>query len=494
MKTLRARLIVTYLLLVIISLGLLVWRVGTLLETTRLAETRRDQEGRAILSASATEELVEKYRERALDTVTLQRDILTLAREINQRITLLDAAGSIIVDSEHPLEIGLDEARQPEILGAREGRVVGSIRYDPDDLADALFTAAPVRHDGVMIGMVRLELPMNAIIAANRQTWLILWSAAALVAFATVLLGLWLASSVTRPLGAFTRAATRMADGDLKQRVEVSAPVEFAQMAHAFNFMAERIGRVMENQRAFVANAAHELRTPLTTIRLRAEALRAGAKDDPAVAEQFIADIEGEAERMTRLVNELLDLSRIDTGLLTPHLQSVAVGAVARRAAKELQPHALAARVTVNVEIGDAARVQADPDQLRQVFLNLIENALKFTPAEGRIDVRARLQHQVPDTGRRLQDTDGHPPKRRWVVVSVADSGVGIAAEDLPHIFERFYRGDKNRTRVSSPGSAGGTGLGLAIVKGIVEAHGGRVWAESEPGKGATISFALPIE
>ncbi len=472
MKTLRARLVATYLLLAVTSLGLLVWRVGTLLETSRLAETRRDQEGRAILSASATEELLEKYAERQIDTAMLQRDILALAREINQRITLLDTQGVILVDSEHPLEIGQDESRQPEIAGARAGRVAGAIRFDPDDNADALFTAAAVRHDAQVVGIVRLELPMHAIQAANLQIWLTLASAAALVSFATVLLGLWLANSVAHPIRVFTRAAARMADGDLKQRVEVRAPEEFLQLARAFNSMAERLARVMDDQRAFVANAAHELRTPLTTIRLRAEALRAGAQDDPAVAGQFIADIENEAERMTRLVNELLDLSRIETGLVKPRVESVALGVVARRAVEELRPRAQASRVTILVEIGDDARVRADPDQIRQVFLNLIENAIKFAPPGGPIIVRA------------ARSVEG---ARMWSA-TVHDTGVGIAPADLPHIFDRFYRSGQPRAPETS-----GAGLGLAIVKGIVEAHGGRVWAESDIGKGAAFSFALPM-
>lgn len=478
MKTLRARLLATYLILIVISLGLFVWRAGALLDASRFAETRRDQEGRTILMASATEELLEKFHVGQIDAAALRRDVLDLAHEISQQVVIFDLDGRVLVDSAHPPDAYSDISKQPEVAAAFQGRVAYVIRYDPDDQFDALFTASPIRHDQNLLGVVRLELPMSAIQAASRQMWAMLAGAALLAAFATILVSLWFARTLVHPIAELTRAASAMANGELKQRVRATGPAELAQLAYAFNFMAQRVSRVMEDQRAFVANAAHELRTPLTTIRLRAEALREGAKDDPAVAAQFLADIESETERLSRLVEELLDLSRIETGLITPRREPVSVEAIAGAVADELHGRTAEAGLSLQLAMADnLPRVYADPDQIRQVFINLIGNAIKFTPPGGKIQVQSAVVQ-----------LDGG----RWLKTQVCDTGDGISGEDLPHIFDRFYRSDKARERDPSSGSGGGAGLGLAIVKSIIDAHVGRVWAESEKGKGTTITFALP--
>jgi two-component system phosphate regulon sensor histidine kinase PhoR len=242
----------------------------------------------------------------------------------------------------------------------------------------------------------------------------------------------------------------------------------------------------MEDQRGFVANAAHELRTPLTTIRLRAEALAEGAKDDPAVATHFLEDITSETDRLSRLVDELLDLSRIETGLVAPRREPVSIGKIARAVTEELALRAVDAGISIGTDVANSLPpISADPDQIRQVFINLLGNALKFTPRGGSIQIQSRVVRQ-PSASERLD-------AGKWLLTRVSDTGVGIPKEDLPRIFDRFYRSDKARVYDPSADSGGGSGLGLAIVKSIVEQHRGRVWAESVPSGGASISFALPI-
>ncbi len=486
LRGLRARLLATYLILIVLSLGVLVWRVGTWLEASRFAETRRDQEGRAILSASVVEELLEQLRLGEMDQAKFGQAALGLSQEISQRIVILDAEGRVIVDSERPQEARSDLSRDPEIIGALQGRVAYAIRFDADDQMDALFTAAPIRHDQDLLGIVRLELPMSAVSATNQRTWLMLGGTALLAGFATVLVSFWFSRSLVRPIAELTRAASAVANGDLQQRIRASGPEELRRLAYGFNFMAQRISRVMEDQRAFVANAAHELRTPLTTIRLRAEALYEGAKDDPEVSAQFLADIVNETDRLARLVDELLDLSRIETGMATPRREPVAMTTLAGAVAEKLAPSAAEAGVALEVSPGDKLPpVSADPDQLRQVLINLIANAIKFTPPGGAIVVQSKVIH-------RAHGKTQLPPGD-WLLTTIRDSGVGIPPEDLPHIFERFYRGDGGRADDSSSRSACGAGLGLAIVKSIIDAHHGHIWAESAPGKGTTMAFALRL-
>ncbi len=482
-RSLRTGLLLTYLLLIAASVGLLAWRIGSSLDASRFAETQRDQEGRTILMAGASEELLEKLNANEIGPEELEGEALTLARQVSQRVVIFDLSGKVLVDSEHN-ENHRDESKLPEVAAALEGRVARDIRYDPDDQMDALFTAAPIRHGKDLIGAVRLELPMNLVREASTQFWIRIIGAALLAALLTAAVSLWFAKALADPIAAITRAASAMARGDLKQRVRASGPDELQQLARSFNSMAERVSAVMEDQRGFVANAAHELRTPLTTIQLRAEALAEGAKDDPALASHFLADISNETSRLSRLVDELLDLSRIETGLITPRRESISLGAIARGAAEELAPRAVEAGIEIDVDVAEnLPRVNADPDQIRQVFLNLLGNALKFTPSGGTVQARSQVVRQAQSSDRLGAGV--------WLLSKVIDSGVGIPAEDLSRVFDRFYRSDKARTR--DPGSNGGAGLGLAIVKSIVDQHGGRVWAQSEIGKGTEITFALPL-
>ncbi len=480
MNTLRGRLLMTYLFLVVVSLGVVVWRLGTWVDESRFAQIRHDQIGHVALTASATEEMLEKYREGRADAVTLQQDLEDLSRKISEPIVAFDLEGKILFDSEQLQEIA-DVGRQPEVAGALQGTVSQDVRYDADNMSDSLYTAAPVYHDSDMIGVVRLELSMNAIVAGQRARWAKLLGAALLAAAATILISTWFARTLTEPLARVTRAASRMAAGDLNQRIEIQAPLELAELGSAFNFMAERVARVMQEQRAFVANAAHELRTPLTIIQLRADALQEGAQQDPRAAAEFLGNIQTETQRLSHLVEELLDLARIETGVRELHRERIDTADVARRAVQDLEQRARDAGVSLALaSVGNLPVVNADPGQLRQVFLNLVGNAIKFTPQGGAVTVRSSTVKNGGGLG-----------AGTWVVWQVQDTGIGIASDDLAHVFDRFYRGDNARVGSPLPSAETGAGLGLAIVRSIVELHGGRVWAESEMGKGTTVSLAL---
>jgi len=486
-KSLRTGLMLTYLVLIVSSLGLLAWRVGTLLETSRFAETRRDQEGRAILAAGTLSDWLAAYQEGRINREALQAQAYALAQQIHQPITILDGEGIVMVDTEHPTEADHDDSAIPEVAMALSANVGSAIRFDPEEAGDALFTAAPITFNRQRIGFVRLELPMRLVEEASQQFWLRIVAATILAGVVTLIVSFLFARALTNPLTRITQAATALAQGDLKQRIQVTGPDELERLANSFNFMAERIERLMEDQRAFIANAAHELRTPLTTIRLRAEALAEGARDDPQVATRFLADIVNETDRLSRLVGQLLDLSRLESGLVAPHREPVGLGSIARQVVDEFMPKAKEANLRLTLRVAEGMpKVMADPDQMRQVFINLLSNAFKFTPPGGQITVQVEPHHTS-------QHATPHLPAGNWVMVTVKDSGAGISPDDLPHIFERFYRGDKSRSRDSAESSASGTGLGLAIVKSIVEAHHGHVWAESQIGQGATFVVALPI-
>lgn len=222
-------------------------------------------------------------------------------------------------------------------------------------------------------------------------------------------------------------------------------------------------------RREFVANVSHELRTPLTTIKSYVETILDGAVDDPRLAERFLRVVAGETDRMARLVNDLLTLSQLDSGRIRLEPRPLDPADLVRAVAERFGERCRKKGITLEVEAGAGLpRLAGDRDRLEQVLTNLVSNAVDFTPSEGRITISAE-------------------PVPGGVVLAVRDTGAGIPPEDLPRIFERFYRVDKARSR-----EFGGTGLGLAIARELVEAHGGRIAIESALGRGTAVRVTLP--
>lgn len=226
--------------------------------------------------------------------------------------------------------------------------------------------------------------------------------------------------------------------------------------------------RIEAMRRDFVSNISHELRTPLASIKALVETLREGALEDPPAARHFLERIEIEVDTLTQMVQELLELARLESGRVILNLQTVNLAEVLVPAVDRLSPQAVRAGLRILIDIPpDLPRVQIDPHLFQQVIANLVHNAIKFTPAGGEIRITARASADE-------------------ITVAVSDTGVGIPKEDLPRIFERFYKADRSR-------ASGGTGLGLAIAKHVVLSHGGRIWAESQEGRGSTFYFTIPL-
>jgi two-component system phosphate regulon sensor histidine kinase PhoR len=225
--------------------------------------------------------------------------------------------------------------------------------------------------------------------------------------------------------------------------------------------------RLQTIRQDFLGNVSHELRTPLASLRALVETLRDGAMEDPPAARRFLDHMETEVDALTQIIQESLELSRIESGRVPLRLSPTAVPDVVLAAVERLRPQAERAGLLVQLNLPeDLPHVLADQERIQQVITNLVHNAIKFTPAGGEIQIAADLADDE-------------------VVISVRDTGIGIAGEDLPRVFERFYKSDRAR-------SGGGTGLGLAIAKHIVQGHGGRIWASSIEGQGSTFSFSIP--
>ena len=282
--------------------------------------------------------------------------------------------------------------------------------------------------------------------------------------------GFLLARSISRPIARLAEGAASMASGDYGTRISVEGRDELAALTERFNEMALEVGRAHQMQRDFVANISHDLKTPLTSIQGFSQAMLDGAITEPEGYARAAEVINSEAERMGRLVNDLLDLSRLQNSLDTLQLAPTDLAELLGQVVTAMQPQAAKAGVELKFDPpGAPAPTLADQDRLKQAFSNLIDNAIKFTP-EGR-GVRVSL-----DPGTHLQ-------------VTVADNGPGIPAEDLPRVMERFYQVDKSRQAQGGRSA----GLGLAIAREIVRAHHGEISIDSAPLRGAAVRVVLPL-
>jgi signal transduction histidine kinase len=287
---------------------------------------------------------------------------------------------------------------------------------------------------------------------------------AAGAALAGVLAALVVAELIARRVRALERAAGELAAGELSARAPADGPRELARLGESFNAMAASVEQLFDARRQLVAWASHDLRTPLASIQAMLEAI----EDGLVAPEDYLPDLRAQAQALARLVDDLFELAAIDAGALTLELRETPLGAVLESCVRGLQAEARARDVHLETRLdGALPRVRCAPEQVERVLLNLLANALRHTPSDGSVVVAAR-------------------PAGRELEISVEDTGEGIAPGDELRMFDRFWRADRARTR-------GGAGLGLSIARGLVEAQGGRIWAERRAGGGARIAFTLPL-
>ncbi|MBN1450977.1 MAG: HAMP domain-containing protein [Anaerolineales bacterium] len=330
----------------------------------------------------------------------------------------------------------------------------------------------PIEIDGKIAGTI-LSPPEPVNLSREEQAYLertnqALWLASGVAVLVALIVGILLARSLTSPVHALTQAAQRMTAGELEQQVKVSSNDEIGQLAQAFNQMSNQLAEKDRLRQQMTADIAHELRTPLTVIAGYAESMKEGVLYP---TEDRLALIHHEIEHLQRLVEDLRTLSRADAGELALNRQSISPTELLSQVAATYghQAEQKQIKLSLNVE-KDLSNIFVDETRLMQVLGNLVSNAIRHTPEGGQISLCTRSN----ESG--------------WAALEVADTGPGIAVEDVPHVFERFYRADESRAD-----SDGGSGLGLAIAKAIVEAHGGNIEVESRPGEGTVFTVYLSV-
>ncbi len=481
--SLRTRLLLSYFLVVVTCLAV----IGlALLFLLRDAPTqKRLTTARLTIEAAVVQRLIRQPLQNNLAPEQIIRRLQNSAANITGRILLInDQTGKVLADSDNQLTgqnlltLGQATRLNNTLVGDFEyqgARWLFSTRQGLDRAGNTIEVAVLTEYDpGPAFRDPIFQELMRPLLVAGLLALIV-----------SIALAVIITRSVTQPLRHVAQAAQRVAAGNYDQPVPVEGSIEVKEVAENFNQMAQKVRDTQHSQRDLLANVTHELKTPLTSIQGFAQAIQDGAASEPEAVRKSATIIYDEAARMGRLVAELLDLARIESGQIVMRRELVQIDPVLRSIVEKMGPRAQQSHVALNTEIPDGLpSITGDGDRLAQVFGNLIDNAIKHTPAGGKVTVMARL----------LSGSSVAKKNKPWpggIEISVADTGAGIPQEDLSRIFERFYQVDKSRARARSGGSS--LGLGLSIVKEIVTAHGGSIQAESVVGLGTRFVIVLPL-
>lgn len=390
------------------------------------------------------------------------------ASRFGYAITVVSTEGHVISDSgPKGLHEGDNIRKDQEINDGLAG-IPGTATH-----GSWLYVAYPVRAAGHTSGVIRVGVPLTEVNQRLNRDLIVFLELIFSTSVCTVMISLWLARRLTRPLSDMTHSARQIAkSGDISIFVPVQREDEIGDLALSFNQM---IGRLREEERSrqeFIANASHELKTPTMAIGSVVEALQAGAVEDPDLRYQFLHSLENLVERQSNLLKDLLDIARLDGGVEQEYKNEVPLQEICQIALEQVRPQANKRQVElVSATASDGIMLTGSSVQLQRAIVNLLTNAINHTPASGTVT----LSNKPVEQGR--------------VEITISDTGTGIDPADLPHIFDRFYRGDKARTRTQ-----GGTGLGLAITREIIARHHGSVDVESISGQGSKFTIRLPAQ
>ncbi|MFC2003072.1 sensor histidine kinase [Chloroflexota bacterium] len=440
--SLRFRLLAAFTLAILVSIGVTSFFVGL---GTR-GEIRQFQERGHQINTARVERILCQYYYEQGDWTGIQPFVEQMEALRGQHIVLTDASGVVVADSQGDL---LGKQYHPDSPGKTLSppwaeKALGTVYISPRVPAD--FTSPQ-----------RLLKPISRFL---------LWGSLVAVAIALIIT-FFLSRRILAPIKALTLTARRLGQGDFSQRIQVRDKGELGELARAFNSMAGDLERSEKLRRNMVADVAHELRTPLSNIQGFIEAVGDGVLLPDAAT---IRSLYEETTLLARLVDDLQELTLAESGELKLFIQAEDISELIHQTVAAVRLQAAAKGVSVSIDLPDKLPpVSIDPHRISQVLRNLLDNAVAHTAQGDIITVTARQQDN-------------------WVKVSVVDTGEGIPAEELPNIFERFYRVDKSRARAT-----GGSGLGLTIAKRLVDAHGGRIEVQSEPGKGSWFEFTIPL-
>lgn len=379
-------------------------------------------------------------------------------------VQVIDWSGKVVISSRGfvPQEL----VKTSDFRAAMNGTIGTWVGRDPMTDERVLAVASPLQGGERTIGVLRYVVSVEEVDRAMAMTSTYSIVVGILVIGLSMLFSLPLAKSIINPAQDLTRAADRMAAGHYDVRAQLGSNDELGQLAEAFNHMADEIVQADKMKNDFIASISHELRTPLTSIKGWGETIAYSSLEDQDQTRQGLQIICQETERMIRLVEELLDFSRFRSGRVQLHKERAEANQLVKQAANQMAVRAKQKQVTLALDLDPGlGMISIDTDRLRQVLINLLDNALNFTPQHGAITVQTRCSDDK-------------------MVIRVMDTGDGISSDDLPNVTKKFYKGTSRQA---------GSGLGLSIVAEIVQLHGGELQVESELGQGTSATVLLPL-
>lgn len=395
-------------------------------------------------------------------------DVNRADRILGTEVWVIDRNGKVITASADHLYCEGNTLEAMDLEQLKSGNVSirkGQSEYFKESVIRAI---APVIHNKEFIGGVILYSPITGVNDTSKNMLKIHLVAAFLGILISIGIGVLLSQQITRPIKRVCEITSNIAEGKFDERVEIDSKDELGVLASSINHMTRRLSELEKMRRNFVANVSHELRSPLTSIQGYIDALIQGKGKNKEDEKTYLLILQKETLRLSRLVNDLLEISRFDSQTAPFNMDEFPMRSIMERAVTSLRMQTAAKHLTIHSHIpSDLPLCYGDEERIEQVLYNLLDNAIRYSSAGGAIQISAT-------------------PLADEVLVEITDFGQGIPAQDLPFIWERFYRVDKSRSR-----NEGGTGLGLAIVKEIIDKHGGQVRVESTLGKGSTFGFTL---
>lgn len=392
-------------------------------------------------------------------------DVDVFWQQTTAQVQILDLSGNILMDS-----IGVSSQKTiqtsdfKKALQDQTGKWIGYVDYDNENV---MAVSYPLKSDGKITGILRFVTSLREVNSAVRKiSYILIWTGL-LVIFISGMVSIFLADTIIKPLKVVTATAEKMASGQLKARSIKKYDDEIGKLSDTLNFMADELLKKESLKNEFISSISHELRTPLTSIKGWAVTLSTGDLNDKPIIKDGLEVIEKESDRLTHMVEELLDFSRFVSGKISLNKEQVDIEEVLHHIEKQLSPRAFAQNINFTVEFkNNLPIIWADENRLKQVLINVLDNAFKFTPENGEILVCSRYEHGK-------------------LIISVKDNGCGIPPEDLPYVKEKFYKGKNSKSR---------TGLGLSICSEIVKLHEGSLDIKSQPDSGTEVLIILPVE
>ena len=463
-SSIRWKILVTFLLIIGVS-----YTIAAALLTSLVSSTLYQQRTRqASLSAERLATSAAPFFA-AARMEPLQESLTASASELDGRILLVSPDGKVQLDTFSLLDgTRLQLQELTDVLSGSEIHAFGVYPVDGDSGEYAAISAARMSHEGRIVGALLLSTPVTELRQAivtmeNRMVTIF-----AVIAGVALVAALVFSVTLTRPVKALTSAIRRMGRGDLSARVKVRASGEMKELADSYNAMAEKIENFDRSRSQFVSNASHELKTPLATMKILLENLIYQPEMPKDLQVEFMQDMNHEIDRLTGIITDLLTLTQMDSQSTALTEEEVDLSGLTEETLHILRAAAARAGQQISDRIEPDVTLTGDRSKLGQIIYNLIDNAIKYTPEGG--EIRVTLASEG-----------------RNAVLTVTDNGIGIPEDDQAHIFDRFYRVDKARSRAT-----GGTGLGLSIVRQMVQLHGGEITVASAPEKGSVFTVTLP--